>query len=89
MLQLHLRVFGIVQGVGYRYFIQDHAQVLGITGYARNCPDGSVEVVAEGDKGQLELLLAAAKDGPRGGQVDDVEIEWSEAARKCYSFEVR
>jgi acylphosphatase len=88
MPQLRLHVSGVVQGVGYRYFIQDLAQELNLTGYAQNRPDGSVEVIAEGDKDKLELLLVAAKKGPRSGQVENVETEWSEADRKWYSFEV-
>ncbi|MDU3076405.1 MAG: acylphosphatase, partial [Mixta calida] len=51
-------VYGRVQGVGFRYSTQAQAQQLGLTGYARNLDDGSVEVLACGDNAQLEQLLA-------------------------------
>ena len=86
--QVHLRVTGIVQGVGYRYFIQDRATELGVAGIARNRSDGSVEVEAMGTEQQLQQLIAAAKQGPGSGLVDAVEIEWSTPSNKWYSFEI-
>ncbi|AKP35055.1 acylphosphatase [Yersinia aleksiciae] len=69
-------VYGIVQGVGFRYSTQRQAQKLGVTGYARNCDDGSVEVVAYGEPEAVESLMAWIKQGgPRGARVDRVLTE--------------
>jgi acylphosphatase len=68
--QLHVRVSGIVQGVGFRWFVREKARRLGLNGWVRNLPDGSVEVVAAGDDGQLELLKEELRRGPPGAVVD-------------------
>lgn len=67
------RVYGRVQGVGFRAFVQRHARSLGLVGYARNMPDGSVEVLAEGSEASLEILLRRLKEGPRMARVSRVE----------------
>jgi len=82
-------VKGIVQGVGYRFFVEDRAYELGLTGYVRNLPDGTVEVVAEGDKEVLELLLEHLRRGPRSARVTDVEVEWGEATGEFKDFRIR
>jgi acylphosphatase len=66
-------VSGRVQGVGYRYFALQEAQKLGLTGFARNLPDGSVEVVAEGDASALASLEARLREGPSFSHVANVE----------------
>lgn len=68
-------VSGRVQGVGFRYFTQDLAAREGLTGLVRNLPDGSVEVVAEGDAESLARLEAALWRGPSHARVEDVEVE--------------
>lgn len=65
-------VSGMVQGVGYRFFVQRIADRLGIAGYAKNLPDGRVEVYAIGTEGQLQSLRAELKRGPRAASVDEV-----------------
>jgi acylphosphatase len=55
--RLHAIVEGRVQGVGFRFFVHEVALRLGLTGWVRNCPDGAVEVVAEGDRNQLTQLI--------------------------------
>jgi acylphosphatase len=67
---LHVRVSGIVQGVGFRWFVRERARRLGLSGWVRNLPDGSVEVVAAGDDGQLELLKEQLRVGPPGAVVN-------------------
>jgi acylphosphatase len=71
-----VRVQGRVQGVGFRYFALQHARRLGVRGYVRNCPDGSVEVLAEGDRTALEELLALLRQGPPAARVDSCHAEW-------------
>jgi acylphosphatase len=67
---LHVRVTGMVQGVGFRWFVRERARRLGLKGWVRNLPDGSVEVAASGELGQLELLKAELQRGPRGAAVE-------------------
>ena len=66
-------ISGRVQGVGYRYFVQRAAVALGLTGYARNLPDGSVEVYAVGPEDALSELSGALRQGPRWADVRGVE----------------
>jgi acylphosphatase len=79
MERLHAIVRGDVQGVGFRYFVQRKAQQLGLRGWVRNNDDGSVEVVAEGDRPGLEELRRVLWQGPRQARVDGVDERWSEA----------
>ena len=66
-------VRGRVQGVGYRYFVLREAEALGVAGFARNLPDGSVEVVAEGEDPRLGQLEERLRKGPSFARVSDVE----------------
>jgi acylphosphatase len=66
-------VTGRVQGVGYRYFVMREADALGVTGFARNLPDGSVEVVAEGDDGVLADFEGRLRKGPSFASVSNVD----------------
>lgn len=68
-------VVGRVQGVGYRYFVLQQADALGVCGFARNRPDGSVEVVAEGSDDGLEQLAERLREGPAFSSVTGVERE--------------
>jgi acylphosphatase len=66
-------VQGRVQGVGYRYFVQREADTLGVTGFVRNLPDGSVEVVAEAADGVLDRLEARLRQGPSFARVASLD----------------
>jgi acylphosphatase len=66
-------IHGRVQGVGYRYFALREAEALGVSGFARNLPDGRVEVVAEGSDDSVEALAARLEEGPTFGEVERVE----------------
>ena len=88
MERLHAVVHGDVQGVGYRYFVQRKAQQLGLQGWVRNNDDGTVELVAEGSREQLEQLKRALEEGPRLARVDRVETRWSNAAGGLNLFEL-
>ena len=70
---LHAIVHGLVQGVNFRYFVLRNARALGLTGYTVNRYDGTVEVVAEGERGKLEELLKQLGVGPRSAQVSKVD----------------
>ncbi len=67
-------VKGRVQGVGFRYFTHRIAQELGVRGWVKNLPTGTVEVYAEGDEDPIEQLLTGIKKGPFLGFVEDVEV---------------
>lgn len=69
------RVAGRVQGVGFRAFVRRRALELGVSGYARNMPDGTVEVLARGDADALAVLQEALRIGPRYARVESV-TEW-------------
>jgi acylphosphatase len=66
-------VRGRVQGVGFRWFVEREAHILGIGGWVRNNSDSSVEVLAVGTRDQLAALRARLREGPRAARVDDVE----------------
>ena len=81
-------VRGDVQGVGFRYFVQRKAQLLGLKGWVRNNDDGTVEVVAEGGRDELEQLKRALQEGPRMARVDRVETQWSAGTGNLRGFEL-
>lgn len=87
--RLHARIEGRVQGVGFRYFVLDTAQALGVSGWVRNRWDQSVEVVAEGEREALERLLEALRRGPRAAFVSDVQVDWEEWQGEFNGFAVR
>jgi acylphosphatase len=87
--RLHATVEGRVQGVSFRYFVTEQAQLLGITGWVRNRLNGAVEVLAEGPRNRLELLLKALNQGPPAAYVSDVQVEWLEGSGEFTSFWVR
>lgn len=83
-------VYGRVQGVGFRYTTQYEAKKLGLTGYAKNLDDGSVEVVACGDEGQVEKLMQWLKSGgPRSARVERVLQRAASSLRELTDFRIR
>ncbi len=75
MRAVKVRVEGIVQGVGFRYYTYRIAKRYGVKGYVKNMPDGSVEVVAEGDEKKLERFLQEVARGPSSAVVTNVSVE--------------
>lgn len=83
-------VRGRVQGVGFRWFAQREALLLGLTGWVANEPDGSVRCVATGPRATLEAFVVRLRDGPPSGQVDRVDLVWRPAVGdRGTSFDVR
>jgi acylphosphatase len=82
-------VRGRVQGVGFRWFVEREAQILGITGWVRNNEDGSVEVLAVGTPEQLAGLRLKLQQGPRAARVDGVEESEAKPVAELDSFQVR
>ncbi|MDZ7260824.1 MAG: acylphosphatase [candidate division KSB1 bacterium] len=85
----HIIVEGMVQGVGFRYFVYRSAKQLNLRGFVRNLPNGKVEVEVEGERGLVEELIKELKVGPRYADVQDLKIMWKEYQNKYQSFEVR
>jgi acylphosphatase len=83
-------VTGMVQGVGFRWFVARHARSLGITGYARNLADGRVEVVGSGEAQAIQQLEELLRKGPAHADVERVERddEVSETVPRA-SFDIR
>ena len=86
--RLHALVEGVVQGVGFRYFVTIYAEELKLTGWTRNLWDGRVEVMAEGPRKSLESLLRHLQEGPRGAQVSNVDVKWQVATNEFQNFSV-
>ncbi len=82
-------VHGRVQGVFFRGFTRRQAWELGVTGFVRNMPDGTVEVVAEGQQDALEELLERVRTGPSSARVSSVDFSWSDPTGEFDRFEVR
>jgi acylphosphatase len=82
------RVTGRVQGVGFRWYVEREARVLGLSGWVRNRADGTVEVLAAGSNEQLNALYKKLKDGPRAARVDDVEVEEAAPLNDTKTFRI-
>jgi acylphosphatase len=87
--RLHVLISGDVQGVFFRAGAQDEARRLGLAGWVRNVPDGSVEMVAEGGRDALERLLGWCGHGPAGAAVSDVKSMWLAATGEFADFRIR
>lgn len=88
-LRLHAIVKGRVQGVGFRAFTQRNAVTNNLTGWVRNRWNGTVEVVAEGQRPSLEALLQAIQRGPYPGTTRNVKVDWQLATGEFNSFRIR
>jgi acylphosphatase len=77
-----------VQGVGFRWFVEREAAMLGLAGWVRNNDDGTVEVLASGSDEQLQSLRAKLKQGPRAARVDTVDENPAEAPKELKSFSI-
>ena len=89
ILSVRLRITGRVQGVYYRASTVQQAQILGLSGWVMNCPDGAVEALAEGSKAKLEEFIAWCHQGPRGARVAQVDVSWQNAQNTLRGFTIR
>lgn len=87
-VRIHALVSGVVQGVGFRYFVLNAARTAGLVGFVKNLRDGSVEILAEGPREELERFARDISEGPRRGLVKDVQLRWTESTGEFESFEV-
>lgn len=86
MERVRIIVHGMVQGVFFRANTIREAQTLGIRGFVRNLPDGSVEAVAEGPKKTLEEFVVWCQRGPDMARVDRVEVSWESPRGEFAAF---
>jgi len=84
-----ISVFGRVQGVFYRDTAFRKAKSLNLTGFVQNDFDGSVKILAEGEKEQLGKLIEWAKSGPPIARVDKIEVKWDKAKEEFENFEIK
>ncbi len=88
-IRANMVVKGMVQGVGFRWFIYREATDLGVLGWVRNTWAGEVEIVAEGEEWQIEALHEKAKTGPSRSRVTGVRVVKETAKDEFNKFEIR
>jgi acylphosphatase len=81
-------VRGVVQGVGFRYHTREQGTALGLQGFVRNAPDGSVEVEAEGNPDTIEQLITWLRTGPRHAVVSSIDVDELAPTGNERSFEI-
>jgi acylphosphatase len=86
--RFHAQVSGHVQGVNFRYYTRLTAKEIGLTGWVRNRSDGTVEVVAEGTRQQLEKLLRFLNTGPASAKVSQIQTDWLSATGEFADFQI-
>ena len=90
MVHKHLKIFGRVQGVGFRHFTRQNAKDLGINGWVKNMRDGSVETLLAGPPADVEEMINRLNKGPISARVEKVEEIESDAVNQNYTkFTVR
>lgn len=86
--RLKLKIYGKVQGVLFRFFAKKKADDLELTGWVKNNIDGTVDILAEGEKVCLDEFLSWCGQGPRPGSVKKINKEWEEADGSFSSFKI-
>jgi acylphosphatase len=84
----YIQVSGRVQGVGYRYFALRNGELLGLSGYVKNCPDGSVELEVEGERGVIDQYIKILREGPKFSQVRALDFTFKDYEAKYNHFSV-
>lgn len=80
---------GLVQGVGFRYFVIRNAESLGLKGYTKNLFTGGVLTVVEGSRANIEELFKRIRVGPSHASVRNCKIDWGESKNEFTNFEIR
>ncbi len=84
-----LKIYGLVQGIGYRYLGQREAKKLGLAGYIRNLANGSVEIIAEGEEEKLKDFIEWCYNGVGTAQVKEIEQDWSDKISNLEDFVIK
>ncbi|MFW5637982.1 MAG: acylphosphatase [Methanoculleus sp.] len=88
-VRVRVWISGQVQGVGFRWAVEDEARVKGVTGWVKNLPDGRVEAVFEGDEGAVQQMIEFCRRGPTLARVDDVQVVREEYIGELEGFSIR
>ncbi len=80
---------GVVQGVGFRFFVDRKAREYGLCGWVRNLPRGEVEIEVEGEKGMIEDFIKEIKIGPRMANVAGIVVRWNESLKDYKDFRIK
>ncbi len=86
--RIKIVVHGVVQGVGFRYYTYRVARKLSLYGYVTNKKDGTVEVVAEGEKSKLLRLVEELRIGPPGSSVQNFNLRWEDPKDDYHEFKI-
>ena len=89
LARVHCIVHGRVQGVAFRAATQRQARQLGVCGWVRNRPDGTVELLAEGEQVSVQQLVDWCQHGPPGARVTQVQVDWQPLTGEFVGFEIR
>jgi acylphosphatase len=87
-IRAEITVNGLVQGVGFRYFVLRQARNLDLTGFVKNLFTGEVFIVAEGERGMIEELIKLIKSGPSHAHVNNCRVDWSDFKDEFTTFEI-
>ena len=87
-VRMHAFVQGTVQGVGFRFFIYQTGLNLKLNGWVRNRINGNVEILAEGSREKLDILLKETSRGPQMAQIDKVDVEWQKSRNDLPPFTI-
>jgi acylphosphatase len=85
---VHIVVKGLVQGVGFRWFVREAAHKSGLVGWVKNLPTGEVELEAEGESSHLETFIQAVRIGPMHAHVRDLRIEYGKPKHQFDGFDI-
>lgn len=88
MARAHIYVHGKVQGVFFRSSAKGRARALGVKGWVKNCLDGSVEAIFEGEKSTVEEAVNWCKKGPAGAVVESIGVHWEDYLGEFHEFSV-
>lgn len=89
MVRAHVIVRGMVQGVFFRSYTREWARELGVKGWVRNLPDGSVEAIFEGEEGRVKEIIERCRKGPPLAVVEKVEVNWEPYKGEFKEFEIK
>jgi len=87
-VRMNVIIHGRVQGVSFRYYTRDRALELGVTGWVRNLPDGSVEGLFEGHDSAVQALVEWCRCGPPAARVDSIDVREAEYSGEFANFTI-
>ncbi len=88
-VRVRVWISGQVQGVGFRWAVEDEARAKGVSGWVRNLPEGRVEAVFEGDEGAVQRVVEFCRRGPALARIDDVQVVHEEYTGEFDGFSIR